>query len=235
MAGDPFTPEEIAFINEQVWKMIVNNGVDYNPLLVITPDTPVDWSKVRMLVVDDRDPANSKTCNVDLKHVLDAYGVNVEKLSQEVKAAMQQLTTEKAAVTAIANQVTTDKGEVATNTEAVRGIKTTLDTETVPHINNQKEAVDLATEAAKTAARNAETSATNSSNEAIASAGSAKLSSDKYAAMQAEAARMDALVKQMSALASRQVETTVMIEGKLYTVHSYIKDGRTYHKMAIVK
>ena len=232
---DPFTPQEIEFINAQVWKMIVNNGVDYNPVLVITPDTPVDWSKIRMLVVDDRDPANSKTCNVDLKHVLDAYGVNVEKLSQEVKTAMQQLTTEKKAVTALANQVTNDKGEVAANAEAVRGIKTTLDTDTVPHIDGQKDAVDLAKGEVDKAETRVNASAQAADKRATDADTSATSAANSLTALKSESAKMDALFAQMKALAARESVATVLIEDKIYAIQNIVKDGRSYQKLTLIK
>lgn len=221
MAGK-LTPDDL----QQVLEFLQSVGDDYEPIL-IAPTTPEDWTKIIILVRDKRTDTEIP-CNIDMKTVLDTYGGNVEELGKQVQLAVDQILQDKTFVSETAEQVSKDKDSIQKLVDEITG---TL----IPHIDQQKEAVDQAAATATEKAAEAEKKAGEAFSSASASASSASASAASLAGTQEKVEEAKAIYDQILALGSQTVEEVILIESTLYKRSMYVKRGRIYEKLEKVE
>lgn len=204
----------------QVLQFLQENGDDYEDTL-IAPTTEEEWEKIRIIVRDERDPDNIKACNVDLKTVLFTFGADVEALSQQVKDAVDDIESDKEEISATAQTVSAQADSVADAYSDITG-------NIVPHIDEQKDAVDAGVQTATEKA----TSATNSANSA---SGSASTAQNALSGVNTKLAEMQALYNQMLAVASQSATPTVLIEGQLYKEITTVRNGKIIKEYQLVE
>ena len=204
--------QEIAQI---VFEMIVGgnaeNAIDYTS----TDEAPTDPEEQARIIIPGirRDEeGNEEARNYQLRQILIAFGADVEALSQQVKDAVDAIEDDKEEINITAETVSTQADSVA---DAYSDITDNI----VPHIDEQKNAVDAG---AQTAIEKA-TSATNSANSA---SGSASTAQNALSGVNAKLAEMQALYGQMLTLASQSATPTVLIEGQLYNEITTVRNGK---------
>ena len=211
--AETLTPEQ----KSEMLQYLQENGTDFDN--VFTNPQKADWSHVVVPIIDMRDPLNVKAFSLDLKSVLDVYGIDVEKLSIQVAGDVATVASDKGIVEGAKGEVLQAEGrinEAETRINKAEGRVNALETD---YTTYRDEAAGSANSAS-----NSEGVAVNAKDLAV---GAQTASEDTLKAIQA-------LAQQVQEISGKVSAPTILIGSTLYTVSTEVHLGRIFTRYSKV-